>query len=388
MTTPLSPNLELLHRLETICSDSAPIISLYLNFPPNPIAGNGVGARLRDQLGQLKAGLQPESLDHAAAMSVRSGVERILELGPTLETMRGQGWGVFVCESLDLEEQILVAPRVWDCASIGPRPYLRPLRAALNGWRRIATAVFDARQAEVTVSYMGEILHERTLRTEVVRKSNRAGWHGLDEHRNRQHAEEVRKRLWRNIADALIEIRREFEIEVIFVGGQDTSVKELVEFLPAEIRSLVGGTFGFDRSMTDAQLIPHVHAMEDACQRRQETAFVEAIYESAAADAWACVGIEDVNEAARRRAIAELAIEHGAMVEGVACSGCGRLDRSGQVCPECGSTTEAVPDILEVIANAVASAGGEIRHVSAETALVEDLVAARLRFPIQQHKSG
>jgi peptide subunit release factor 1 (eRF1) len=382
LNTLLSPHHESLLRFEGIRSGSTPVLSVYLNFPSDSQTG-GSSARLRDQLGPIKSFLESEGFGHAAAMGLRSGIDRAFELEPTLEKHRGHGWGFFFCEALELDEQVLVPARVWDCAMVSSTPYLRPLRAALDGFRRVATVVVDGRRADVVVSCMGEVLDRRTIRAEVVRKSNRAGWHGLDEHRNRQHAEEVRKRLWRDITETVEELRIDFGIEAIFVGGQHTATEGLVDFFRPEIQSLVGTTFNPDlHSISEAQLLAEVASLEEVYARQREKDLVLDTYETAAVDGWAVVGIEEVTEAVNRQAVGELLIQHGVVVEGRVCPQCARLDASERVCRECESFTTEVGDIFDVVATAVSSTGGEVVHVSADTALATDLIAARLRFPL------
>ncbi|HKY46789.1 MAG TPA: hypothetical protein VJQ79_02285, partial [Acidimicrobiia bacterium] len=205
MTNALARQADALHRLQAIGDSAVPILSVYLNLLPFPGDTGSIGARLRDHLKPLEN--MAQGLDHDASLSLRLGIARVLDLAPTLEGHRGHGWAFFVCDQLGLEEQLIVPPRLWDCAIAGPRPYLRPLRAALDEFRRVATVVLDARRAEITVSYADEILDHRVLEAEIVRKANRGGWHGLDERRNRGHAGEVRHRLGREIADTLAMLR-------------------------------------------------------------------------------------------------------------------------------------------------------------------------------------
>jgi hypothetical protein len=265
----------------------------------------------------------------------------------------------------------------------GPRPYLRPLRAALDEFRRVATVVLDARRAEITVSYADEILDHRVLKAEIVRKANRGGWHGLDERRNRGHAEEVRHRLWRETAETLAILRRDPGIDLIFVGGQKKVTDALVGSLPPALGELVGGTFAVDVPMlTEGQLMETVRTLEEAHERRDEERLVAAIYAARAADEPAAIGLEQVLRGVNQMAVAHLFIQHAAVIEGRACRSCGRLYLADRSCAACGMETDPVPDVLEAIAHEVVTTGGVVEHVVAQTGLVNDLVAAELRVPL------
>jgi hypothetical protein len=381
MTNALARQGDALQRLQAIGDSAVPILSVYLNILPFPEDTGSIGARLREMLKPLET--MAEGLDHDASLSLRLGMARALDMAPTLESHRGHGWAFFVCDQLGLEEQLIVPLRVWDCAMAGPRPYLRPLRAALDEFRRVATVVLDARRAEITVSYGDEILDHRVLEAEIVRKSNRGGWHGLDERRNRGHAEEVRNRLFRETAETLALLRRDLGIELIFIGGQQRVTDALVASLPTEIGKLVGETFVVDVHMlTEGQLMETVDSLEEAYERREESRMVAATYAARAADEPAAIGLDQVLRAVNQMAVAHLFIQHGAIVEGRACRSCGRLYLGDRSCAACGMATDEVPDVLEAMVHEVATAGGVVEHVVAETGLVNDIVAAKLRVPL------
>ena len=371
-----------LQALQAIYEPSVPILSVYLNLLPSSDEARTIGARLRDQLRPIED--KALGLNHTASSSLRVGIARALEMAPTLEAHRGKGWALFVCDQIGLDEQLTVPLRVWDCAMAGPRPYLRPLRAALDDFRRVATVVLDARRAEITVSYIDEILDHRVIKAEVVRKANRGGWHGLDERRNRGHAEEVRHRLWRETAEALALLHRDMGIEIVFVGGQRKVTEALVNSLPPEISKLLGGTFVVDvHLLTEGQLMETVGSLEDAYVRREEVQLVADTYAARAADEPAAIGINQVLRSVNQSAVAHMFIQQGAVIEGRACRSCGRLYLADPVCASCGTETDAVPDILEAMVHDVVTAGGVVEHVVADTALVKDIVAAKLRVPLR-----
>ena len=382
MTAALTRQRDALERLQAIRDPAVPILSVYLNLLPLPTESRTIGARLRDLLKPLVNTAQ--ELDHDASLSLRLGIARALEMAPTLEGHLGKGWALFLSDQLGLDEQVLVPPRVWDCAMAGPRPYLRPLRAALEEFRRVATVVLDGRRAEVTVSYADEILNRRVIEAEVVRKANRGGWHGLDERRNRGHTEEVLQRLFRETADALTRLGRDLGIELIFIGGQQKVTDALVGSLPPVIRDLVGGTFVVDvHLMTEGQLTETISSLEEDYERREERQMVAAVYAARAADEPAAIGLEQVLRGVNQLAVAQLFIQHGAVAEGHACWSCGRLYLADRACAVCGMATDEVPDVLEAIVHEVVTAGGVVEHVVAVTPLVGDTAAAKLRVPLR-----
>jgi hypothetical protein len=221
------------------------------------------------------------------------------------------------------------------------------------------------------------------LEAEVVRKSNRGGWHGLDERRNKGHADEVRNRLWRETAETLAIVGRDIGIDVVFVGGQKKATDALVGSLPPALGKLVGSTFAIDvHTVTEGRLLETVRSLEKAYERQEEKRLVAAIYSARAADEPAAIGLDQVLRAVNQMAVAHLVVQHGAIVEGRACRSCGRLYLGDGACAACGAATAEISDVLEAMVHQVVTAGGVVEDVVAETDLVKDIVAAKLRVPL------
>jgi hypothetical protein len=200
---------EALDRLSRIESPSPSILSVYLRLDPEHNEWASVRPRLHnlmDPVGKLAAS---GDLDHDSSMSLRAATEQVLAMAGTLERLPSRGVAVFISDELGLNERLPMPRQVWDCAVVGPAPYLRPLQAVLDEFRRIAVVVLDSRRAEISTFYMGEILDLQIIEAEELRKTNLAGWYGLDEFRHRQHGEEVRNRLFREVAGRVGRMRRE-----------------------------------------------------------------------------------------------------------------------------------------------------------------------------------
>ena len=121
---------------------------------------------------------------------------------------------------------------------VGPTPYLRPMRALLDQYRKVASVVLDAPTAEISAYYIGEALHHEVIEAEELRKSNLACWYALEEYRHRLHAEEVRHHLFRDVAERLNRLRRDLGIELALVGGQTEVTEALLPFLDPKVRAI------------------------------------------------------------------------------------------------------------------------------------------------------
>jgi peptide chain release factor subunit 1 len=371
---------EAFERLASVESPSATILSVYLGLSPEHREWASIQPRLRNLMGPVEELAASGELDHDSSMALRAAAERVIGMAGALEQVPGRGVAIFVCDEVGLDEQLTLPGGIWDCAVVGPAPYLRPLQAVLDEYRRIAVVVLDSRGAEISSYYMGEIQGSEVIEAEELRKSNLAGWHGLDEFRHRQHAEDVRNRLFREVADRVGRLRRHGGIELVLIGGHHDATQALLPYLEPRVRELTE-TFVTDlHTLTSATLAQRVSELEEAYEQREEAREVKGVYALAGNGDLGAIGVDRVLQAASHNAISLLLVHDGATMKGSVCSNCGALSRPTERCLRCGAETQVVPDVLETLSRAVVDAGGSVEHVMSQTGLAADLVAARLRF--------
>jgi peptide subunit release factor 1 (eRF1) len=370
-----------LQRLEQQSSTSAPIVSLYLNLQPAIEERRTVGARLRnllDPLGDLEA-----KLDHDGRMDLRRATQKVLDMEGEIARNTGHGVAVFVGGSNQIQEFLTLPRKTWDVAVAAPRPYLRPLAATLNQFHQVATVILDPRRSLIRVTHLGQCLDQSEVESDPIRKSDFGGWKGLDEHRVRQHAEEMHRRHFREVAERLRKLKETFEIDVVFVGGREETIAAFLHELPNGLKSLVAETFIVDVNTETAGRIAKVTAeLEEAFEAHHELELVNHIIESGREGGLVAVGVDDTIRAANFDAIELLLVAGISMIPGWVCGNCGWLALSGPVCSACESEAIAVDDIVDSLLVKVRRTGGRTEHVAAATDLDHHQLAARIRFQV------
>jgi peptide subunit release factor 1 (eRF1) len=369
-----------LERLRMIESPGASILSVYLSLHPERAEWRSIQPRLRNLLDPIETMAASGDLTHDSSMALRSAIEEVMGMAASFERLPGKGVAVFICPSLGLRERLTIPGNVWDCAEVGPTPYLRPLQAALDEYRTIGVVVLDSRGAEILLYRMGEVLDRQIIEVEELRKSDLAGWHGLEEQRHRQHGEEVRNQLLRQVAEILSRLREDPGIELVLVGGQREVTEALLPFLEPKLRAITD-TFVTDlHTLTPGDLTRRIAELEESVERREEATKVDDVYSLSAGGDLGAIGLDRVCQAVNRHAVAQLLVHDGAIIQGSVCRVCGAVSGEATSCAECGGQTQPVTDVFEVLARMVGEAGGSVEHVMADTMLAQDLVAARLRF--------
>ncbi len=371
-----------LNRILELRSNDAPIVSVYVDSRPNAPDGP-VRLRLKNLIKHARDLGETLGLSHEAKKSLREDLERLEALEEPLTTPAAPGYAIFGCSALNFFEIVPLPRPVRDSIAVDNDPYVRPMLAILDEYRRFCAVVVDRRQAAVYEYYMGELLDTDIRISEGVRKKNYAGYYGLKEHNVRNHAEEVAHRHYRAVAALLFDRFKRHDFDLLFVGGHEETSQEFLPFLHPYVAQRVAGTFVVDPStVTPAELKEICARLEREYEEREERELVQRLMDGAVRERQAVLGIERTLDAANVAAISTLLVQDGATLPGVVCDACGWLGREGDRCPNCQSETRQAPDILDELAEDVIAEGGTVEHIASDTPLKEHVVGALIRFPV------
>lgn len=364
-----------IEELATLTSPGGSLISVYLDRPPGQAS-----AAITDALKPLKA--KGDSLPRAVAMSLRSDLERIAGLEPDIDSEIAPGYCIFASHADGLFEFHRVPAPVGDHASVGRRPYMRPLRA-LPRPLRAGVAVADRRNAWLFISDNGELNQlELTIEAESL-KDNYGGFRGYEEYGVRQHAAEETARVLKEAAEKLFEAHQARPFDFLAVGGHKESLEDLVRYLHRYLRELPRRTFVVDpHTMTPAVLSAKVGDLANDVRRAESRAAIADVLEATSRGEMAASGLRRVIEAANAHAPELLAVSAPLSSPGVVCPQCEWIGLTERTCPVCSIAVDEVDDVIGHVIETVVGTGGSSVE-SGESQELERLgVAARLRFPV------
>jgi peptide chain release factor subunit 1 len=361
--------------LRRLHSDQGSLVSLFLNHPPGPAA-----SALSDLLKAIRAAA--ERMERAAAVSVKGDAERIAGLAARMDVDPAASFAVFASQADGIFEYLPLKSPVWDHASVGRRPYLRPLRAAPRPLRA-GVVVADRRQARVFVAENGDLAQVGDVIEGDPGKANYGGWHGLEEHRVRGRADEEASRVWGAAAARLFEEHRRKPFDLVGVGGHHPTNSDLTAALHPYLRALPGVELVVDpHTMTPAVLKAMVDTRVAEVRGDGERRLVERVLEAVGAGVPSARGTADVLTAVNAKAVHQLVVAGPFSKPGVACPGCGWLGRTGTECPLCTSRLDEVDDVIAEAIEAVLAAGGAVDQVAYASSIDAEGVVALLRFPV------
>jgi peptide chain release factor subunit 1 len=319
----------------------------------------------------------------AVQKSVRSDAERIHAMADRLELEAAPAYAFFASESDAIFVVESLTHAVPNVSALGPRPYLRPLRAAARAWR--AGVLGADRSLARTFVASGDLVEEvGSPLTVDIGKANYGGFSGYDEQVVRGRADEVSARMWRDAGSRLLERHLERPFDFFVIAGHEESADEigraLHPYLDRLHRALVVAN---PQTLSPGSL--RLALIEQAEQVRRERHFAIAgrVCDTAWSDGLAVLGLSPTLAACNAQAVDTLVVAGEFALPGSICNNCGFLARSGEVCPVCGSTMFEVEDIVAAAMEATVSAGGKIHQLVVASPLDSHGVGALLRFPIR-----
>lgn len=358
-------------------SPTGALVSVYLNRP----SPGGFSALVADTLRPLRE--RADHLPRSVQKSLQRDSHKIRGLADRLESEPAPSFAVFASDADDIFVVESLTHEIESRATLGPRPYLRPLRVAPRPLRA-AVLVADRTQARIFVA-SGDHLEEVGTPLEAdVGKPNYGGFSGYQEHTTRSRADEASARIWREAGARLLDLHQDRTFDFLVIGSLDELAEEIVGQLHPYLADL-------DRrqlqarpgKMTIPALRPKLADLTAQVRSRRQSALVDQILDTARGGGQAVLGLESSIEAANVMAIDTLVVAGWFTKSGIVCGNCGALGRAGRTCAVCGQATLPVDDVVSELMDAVITGGGTVHQVAIPSQLDHHGVGAVTRYPVQ-----
>jgi len=373
-------------RLRGVDGRGFPILSVYFGLAPGVETLRSIPTRLKDLLSEAKAAA--DQLPREQRMSLRADIESLSRPTTSIGSDLGRGVALFKSSGAGIDEHVVLPGPVRDRAVVDSVPYLRPMEAMLDHYRRFCVAVVDGRFASILRFRMDQLetweeMASGAIGEEDFRKANYGGFSGYDERRVRAHADELLVRHHRDVAARLERLQGEDPgFDLLILGGQEGHTTGVVEALRPDLARRLAGTFVIDpHTSTPAIVLEHSKRVAQVFETEEQQRLVARLIDTAASRGDAVVGVDGATEAANRRAVETLVIQADRTTPGSVCRNCGWVSLDDESdCPACGGAVDPVTDIVDALGDSVRNSGGTVQHVIVDTPLADAEVGAFLRY--------
>ena len=312
--------------------------------------------------------------------SVRADVDRIHDLAETLEVDSAPAYAIFASSLDDLFLLEPLAHSTPNVSTIGPRPYLRPLRTAPRALRS-GIVVADRALARTFIGFEGAIQELGDPADADIGKSNFGGFSGYEEKGVRAHADEVSARLWKKAGARLLEQHMNRPFDYVAIGGHEETVEEIARSLHPYLERLPRATFVANPNrMSLTALRPEMLSHDIDIRRHRQEALAGRVCDTAWGGGNAVLGLSSTLQAANAQAIDTLVVAGPFTRNGAICSQCAHLSRNGESCPVCGSSMFGVDDVVAAVMDATVVAGGRAYQIDVASPLDVEGIGALTRF--------
>lgn len=344
---------------------------------------NRIAPATRAAIVDLLKPLRTQSRGRIQDKLIRADAERIIELASRIDTDTAPAVAIFASQADGIFEFLPLTDPVENVAMVGPRPYLRPLRAQPRPMR-VGVLVADTARVRTFLSTGGVLQEIGDEMAAEPAKENYGGFGGLEEHKARARADDLATKLWRQAGRRLLEVHQDQPLEMLVLGGHDEHLDLTGDQLHAYLRALPHQRISIDvRTFSMAELADQVGRAIESQRHEAEGALLDRLLAGVDSGFGAASGLPALLEAANAHAVDHLVVAGPYAKEGVLCDNCGWLGRTGTACPVCGSGLFEVGDVVSAAMDATVEAGGKVTIATQASRLDAVGVAAFTRFSVR-----
>lgn len=333
-----------------------PVLSLYLNADPTQSSADAYKLRLRNLLKEVHL---PED---------KAAIEKYFH-----SEYRGEGRAVavFSCAARKFFRAYPLQVTVRSQLSISDRPNVKPLANLLDTYGGYGVVLVDKQGARLFSFHLGQLREQEGFLGEPVKHTKRGGASTVPGRRGgvAGRTDYMKELVERNLKEAAAFATRFFEenhVRRILIGGSDENIAHFRSLLPKAWQSLVMGTFNMNMTASHAEVQKHALQVGMEADHLREMRLVESMVDAAAKGGTAVTGAERTMAAVSAGKVQTLIFSEGLRLPGYRCAACDLVSPVAEKCLQCGSQTEAVPDMIEPAVNRVMKSGGLVEVVADE----------------------
>jgi peptide chain release factor subunit 1 len=349
-----------------------PVLSIYLNTDPTLGSADAYKLRLRNMFKEVNL---PKDV---------SVVEKYFDRE---YDWSGRSVAVFSCEPEKFFRVYPLAVPVRDRVRVNNHPHVKPLARLLDHYGGYGVILIDKQSARLFNFHMGELMEEKGVIGENVRRTKRGGSSTFPGRRGgvagqTNYADEAAERNMREIADRASRFFAEKNVRRVLIGGTEDNLALFRSSLPKSWQSLIVGSFPMRITASKDEVHERAMKVGQEAENRDKEHLVKSIITNTAKEQGGVLNLEDTLKAAHEGRVSTLVIRDGFRAPGYVCKGCGYL--TGQqldTCPYCGSEFSKIGDAVEMAVRTVLKNNGEVEVLAGDQSFVGfDNIGALLRY--------
>lgn len=285
------------------------------------------------------------NLGELAVAAVEEDLDRIREwLDRGIDRTSTRGLAIFSCARQQFFEPLQLPVAVRDQVSIEPGANVNQLLAVLEHRQRTLVVLVDRRQGRLVHVEWGAADERPPVIDEPERQVDTDVELGSWEHRR----EEAARRHFRRVATAAVRDVRAWKPHHLILSGPVDDVAGLQACLQRPAADRVAATVSLPLTASPTEIAAAIADITADIERHREEDLVEQLHARAPRHDRAVLGLPGVMTALSERRVGTLVVARGFQAVGARCPACGHVGVATCQCPECGTPSTEVDDIVDV----------------------------------------
>lgn len=298
--------------------------------------------------------------------TVRSDLERILEMSDRLHGNSGRAKAIFACGSKGFwREYDLPAHLQRTDLQINGHFHVSPLAALDQSMGKSCVCVIDRSKARLFEVADDSVTERENFFAEITRKGKSDGFAGFDAGHAERRADHEAQGHFRRVADHLLETYGAGQCEHVVFGCRDETWPDVERQLHPYIKQRFAGRFVAEvASITPEQVRDFAQRLVGQHRERRLQELLREAVDEARANNYGALGLKRVLRSLEQGEIQSLFIGSDFHAAGVECTNCGHLDiRMVSACALCGQKTREVEDIRDLLVGRALRSDIEVLNV-------------------------
>lgn len=243
-------------------------------------------------------------------------------------------------------------------------PYIRPLLAILDRFRRNCVFLVSRREARWFEICMGNISLLDSLTSDVPSKVREGGWEGYESKRIERHIEAHLHEHLKKAAQHTFSLFKKHQFDRLFLGCEDSFSADLESFLHSYLKERLKGRMKAKTGDSPDKVLREAEDLEAGLKKKEENELVARFVSEMERGGRAAAGARETLKHINQADVQTLLVTHNFSKEGRACPSCRFLYLEEAVCPSCQKKTEAVEDVIDEACEAAMKKNGQVKHVA------------------------
>jgi peptide chain release factor subunit 1 len=356
---------ESIEALSRFKSDPFWTTSFYLDSDKGKFTKKEIGLAFKNLLAEGRARLETLALPKDRKESLLDDLERIAAFGAqSLAAHLQPGLAIFACAKQKFWEALALPHGPRNRLLFDQNPYVRPLVAILDHYRRLCVFLVNRREARWYEVFMEEIAPLQDLASDVPGRIKGGGFEGTAGKRIERHAEAHVLDHLKKSAQLTFDLFKKYRFDGLLLGCEEKYRAELDPLLHAYLKERLWGQVKAKPGDPPAEILKEVVGLEEEIDQRSAEETVDKIIAELERGGRACSGLKDSLRHVNQGDVQILAVSHNFSKAGRRCPSCRFLYVEETVCPVCDKPTQAVLDVVDEAIEAAVAQNAQVKQVA------------------------